>query len=211
MKTILTLAACLLLIGCGHQEASQREVLGKLDALKTELMTKKETEPVRWAFANKRAIETAISEWASRQAEEAKRTENLPADIEEKVRAYEAIQSELNRKRFESMNVGGVIRPLRYDSPNTNSDYIALSNKLVEARPPIASILERRSQTAARLREQFAADKLVAEYAKDRFDLVVDSSDMSFSSRSSVLYRKSGEALDITDGIIKLLEDKTKR
>ena len=197
-----------MLVGCAHQKESQREVLGKLEAIKVELASK-QPAAVRWAFADKREIESAISQWSMKQAEEAKRTEGLPADIEEKVRAYEAMQSELTRKRFESMRVGGTMRPIPYDSAITNSDYVALSNKLVEARAPIASVLERRSQTSARLREQFAVEKLVAEYAKDRFDLVVDSSDMGFS-RNSVLYRKSGEALDITDGVIKLLEEKTK-
>lgn len=210
MKTTLLLAACLILIGCGRQEESDREVLGKLDAIKTELAVK-QPEPFRWAFANKRVIESAISEWSMRQAEEAKRTEGLPADIEEKVRAYEAMQSELNRRRFESMRVGGVMRPMPYDSQITNSDYIALSNKVVEARAPIADVLERRSQTTTKLRDRYAVEKLVAEYAKDRFDLVVDSSDMSFSLRNTVLYRKSGEALDITEGVIQLLNEKTKQ
>ncbi len=44
---------------------------------------------------------------------------------------------------------------------------------------------------------------------KDRFDLVIDSSEMH-SSRSPVLYRRSGETLDITEGIIKLFKEKTK-
>jgi hypothetical protein len=209
MKTTLSLILCLALVGCGKQDQDDREVLAKLDALKTELTSKKEPESVRWAFANKREIESAVSQWSMKQAEEAKRSEGLPADIEEKVRAYEAMQSELTRKRFESMRVGGVIRPIPYDSPITNSDYVALSNKLVEARAPIANVLERRSQASAKLRDQFAVEKLVAEYAKDRFDLVVDSSDIGFS-RNSVLYRKSGEALDITEGVIQLLEEKTK-
>ena len=44
---------------------------------------------------------------------------------------------------------------------------------------------------------------------KDRFDLVVDSSDERFS-HSAVLYRTSGEVLDITEGIIKLFKERTK-
>mgnify|MGYP000979015900 FL=1 len=209
MKACLFLSACLLFVGCGRQEEAQREVLGKLEALKTELASK-QSEPVRWAFASKREIESAISQWSSKQAEEAKRVEGLPADVEEKIRAYEALQSELTRKRFEAMRTGYPPRMGAYDSVITNSDYVALSNKVVEARAPIANILERRSQAFAKFREQYAVEKLVAEYAKDRFELVVDSSDMQFS-RSSVLYRKSSEVLDITDGVIKLLNEKTKQ
>ena len=208
MKTTLILAACLMLVGCGRQEESHHEVLGKLDAIKSELAAK-QAEPVRWAFANKREIESAISKLSMKQAEEAKRAESLPADIEEKVKAYEAMQAELHRKRFEAMRVGNAIRPFPYDSPNTNGDYVALSNKLAEARSPIAEVLDRRSRASAKVRDQFAVEKLVAEYSKDRFDLVVDSSEMGFS-RNSVLYRKSGEALDITEGVIQLLNEKTK-
>ena len=68
MKACLFLSACLLFVGCGRQEEAQREVLGKLEALKTELASK-QSEPVRWAFASKREIESAISQWSSKQAE----------------------------------------------------------------------------------------------------------------------------------------------
>jgi hypothetical protein len=50
---------------------------------------------------------------------------------------------------------------------------------------------------------------LIAEYVKDRFDLVVDSSDERYS-RSAVLYRTTGEVLDITDAVIKLFKEKAK-
>jgi len=43
----------------------------------------------------------------------------------------------------------------------------------------------------------------------DRFDLVVDSSDEHLS-RSAVLYRRTGEVLDLTDAIIKLFQEKPK-
>ena len=206
MKTYLLLVACLMLVGCAHRRENQREVLGKLEAIKVELASK-QPEPARWAFANKREIESAILQWSSKQAEEARRAEGLPPDVEEKVKAYESLQSELNRKRYEPMRMG---IPPRFDVINTNADYILLSNKVVDARAPIAEILERRNQTATKYREQFAVEKLVAEYVGGRFDLVVDSSDSQFS-RSPVLYRKSGEALDITDGVIKLLNEKTKQ
>ena len=195
-----------MLVGCAHRRENQREVLGKLEAIKVELASK-QPEPARWAFANKREIESAILQWSSKQAEEARRAEGLPPDVEEKVKAYESLQSELNRKRYEPMRMG---IPPRFDVINTNADYILLSNKVVDARAPIAEILERRNQTATKYREQFAVEKLVAEYVGGRFDLVVDSSDAQFS-RSPVLYRKSGEALDITDGVIKLLNEKTKQ
>ena len=207
MKTYLLLVTCLMLVGCAHRK-SQQEVLGKLEAIKVELASK-QPEPARWAFADKREIESAISQWSSKKIEDAKKSEALPSEVEEKVRQYEAWQSELMRKRMESMRVSYPPGMGGYGSAITNSDYVALSNKVAEARAPIAAVLERRNHTAAQYRDQFAVEKLIAEYVKDRFDLVVDSSDMNFS-RTPVLYRKSGEALDITDGVIKLFNEKNK-
>lgn len=46
-------------------------------------------------------------------------------------------------------------------------------------------------------------DQLVAEYAKDRFDLVVDKND-------KVLYRTAGEVPDITQGVLKHFRDRAK-
>jgi hypothetical protein len=45
------------------------------------------------------------------------------------------------------------------------------------AKAPLADILERRSRQASQYRGQFSTESLIAEYAKDRFDLIVDSSD----------------------------------
>lgn len=208
MRTHLLLAACLVLVGCAHQKEGQREVLGKLETIEAELASKQPT-PVRWALANKREIESAISQWSSKKIEDAKKSEALPAEVEEKVRQYEALQSELMRKRMESMRMGYPPGMGSYGAAITNSDYVALSNRVAEARVPIAAVLERRNHAAAQYREQFAVEKLIAEYVQDRFDLVVDSSDMNFS-RTPVLYRKSGEALDITDGVIKLFTEKAK-
>lgn len=207
MRIQLVLVACLILTGCRASKEDQSEVLKELEAIKAKLAEK--PSETRWALANKREIESAITQWSSKKTEEAKRAEGLAPEIEEKVRRYEGLNSELMRKRMESMRMGFPGRPGGYDAALTNSDYVELSNKVAEARTPIADVLERRNHTAAQYRDQFSVEKLIAEYAKDRFDLVVDSSDMNFS-RSSVLYRKSGEALDITDGVIKLFTDKTK-
>ncbi len=207
MRIQLVLVACLILTGCSAPKEDQSEVLKELEAIKAKLAEK--PSETRWAFANKREIESAVMQWSSKKTEAAKRAEGLAPEIEEKVRRYEGLNSELMRKRMESMRMGFPGRPGGYDAALTNSDYVELSNKVAEARAPIAEVLERRNHTAAQYRDQFSVEKLIAEYAKDRFDLVVDSSDMNFS-RSAVLYRKSGEALDITDGVIKLFTDKTK-
>jgi hypothetical protein len=191
----------LLLAGCSRQEQTHREEATKDTAAKG-------PEPVRWAFANKREIDSAISQWSRTKMEDFKKSEALPPEKEEQVRRYEALQSELMRKQMEAMR-RRFPPPPGAPGPAPDRDYETLSNQVAEARAPIADIVDRRSRQASQYREQFTADKLVGEYAKDRFDLVVDSSDQVFS-RSAVLYRTSGEVLDITDGVIKLFKEKAK-
>ena len=75
MKTCLILATCLVLIGCGGQEGSKSPVSGKSEAAKSYSAAK--GEAVRWAFANKREIESVIFQWSRDKMEEAKKAEAL--------------------------------------------------------------------------------------------------------------------------------------
>ena len=180
-----------------------------METIKSELAGKR-ADPVRWAFANKRDIDSAVSQWSRDKMEEVKRAEALSPEVEAKVRQYETMQAELVRKRMDTM--GFMLPPPRAlgsEAPPADKDYVALSNRVAEAKAPIADILERRARQASQYRDQYSTDKLLAEYVKGRFDLVVDSSEERFS-RSAVLYRTAGDVLDITDGVIKLLKEKVK-
>jgi hypothetical protein len=208
MRTYLLLMTCLGLIGCGRQGDSQREVLGKLETIKSELALTR-AQPVRWAFANKREIDAAIFQWSRDKMEGAKKTEALSPEVEAKIQQYEALQGQLMRKQMETR---GFRLPQRIGAPDasvSDQDYQTLSNQLVEAKAPITEILERRSRQSLQFRDQYKTDQLVSEYAKDRFDLIVDSSDARFA-QSPVLYRTNGEVLDITDGVVKLFKEKAK-
>jgi hypothetical protein len=213
MQKYLLLSACLFLVGCNRPAENNREVLGKLDAIKSELAAKR-GDAVRWAFANKREIDSSIFQWTRDKMEEVKKSEGLPPETEQKISQYEALQSELTRKEMEGR---GFMLPPRMVRPGVpapsvsapDESYETLSNRVIAARAPIADILERRSHQSARYRNEFSTEGLIAEYAKDRFDLIVDSSD-EHMSRSAVLYRTNGEVLDITDGVIKLFKGKAK-
>jgi hypothetical protein len=140
--------------------------------------------------------------------EEAKKSETLSPEMEEKVRQYEALNSELMRKRIDGIRN----RPPGFGPSGatpSDPDYEALANRVAEAKGPVAEIIDRRNRQSSQFRAEFTADKLVSEYAKGRFDLVVDSSDHVFS-KSAVLYRTTGEALDVTDAVIKLFKEKAK-
>lgn len=209
-RSALALAACLILVGCGREEQRHREVLKKLETMESELVAKR-GESVRWGFANKREIESVIFQWSRDKMEEARKSEALPPETEQKVREYEALQSQLMQKEMEA-------RGLRLRLPTAASvpaisapdeSYETLSNRTAAAKAQVADIVERRSRQASEYRRQFSMESLVATYALGRFDLVVDSSD-EHMSRSAVLYRTNGEVLDITDGVIKLFREKVK-
>ena len=205
MKKYLLLATCLIFSGCGREPENQRELLAKLDAIKTDLAAKQTAAP-RWAFANKREIESAIFELSRNKMERVKKAEQLSPEIEAKISQYEHLQMQFSMARATQMRPRYISSPLGSETPAvTNLD--ELSKQVEAARAPIADIIERRNHQSAQYQEAFKVDQLVIEYAKDRFDLVVDSSDAQYS-RSPVLYRKADEVVDITDGVIKLLKQK---
>ena len=140
--------------------------------------------------------------------EDLKKAEAFAPEIEEKIRHYDALQGELTRKRMDLMRPRFPAGPRASEAPASDEDLQTLSNRVAEARAPIADIIDRRNRQAAQIREEYSVEKLVSEYARDRFDLVVDS---SMISRSAVLYRTDDEVLDITDGVIELFRKKTKR
>jgi len=196
----------LVLTGCS-QEGSKSAVSPKSEGEKSEVGTR--GEAVRWAFANKREIELAIFQWSRDKLEESRKAEALSPETEEKIRRYESLQAQLMRKQMEMRGFKLPPRAGAIDASSPDTDFLTLSNQVAEAKAPIADVVERRSRQGAQLREQYKIDRLISEYAKDRFDLVVDSSDERFS-HSAVLYRTSGEVLDITEGVIKLFKERTK-
>lgn len=215
MKPILLLVPCLLFVGCGKQDEAGREALSKLDGLKAQLENVKtdlaahQNQPVRWATVNKRQIESAISEWTRAKTEEAKSKETLTPEQAEQVRNYEKLYADQMQKRMSQHRFPGMMPNGPVNTPESDKEYQALTEKVEAAKAPIADILERRNRLYSQINDQYKPEKLVAEYAKDRFDLVVDASEAVYN-RSAVLYSHSGEAIDITDGVIRLFQDKAK-
>ena len=205
MKRYLLLStAYLILVGCGRQVEKQdnREVLSKLDALRSDLANGKGL-PVRWAFANKREIESVVFQWSRDKMERLKTSEALSPEVEEKIRHYESLQNELMQKRMEVMRARFPPRVPSAEAPAKDKDYETMARKVAEAKAPIEDIVERRSRQAEQYRNEYSANRLIAEYVKDRYDLVVDSNE-------KVLFRTAGEVPDITEGIITLFREKVK-
>jgi hypothetical protein len=199
---ILILGACLGLPACNRQAESNHELLGKLDAISTQLS--KGAAPVRWATANKSEITTAIYQWSRDKMEQAKKSEALPADTEARVSQYETLRMQLLQVRMPPR-----LLPIPYGAapaePSTaDKEYEALSKKVAEAKAPVAAIIDRRERQAAEFRQQYSIERLVAEYVKDRYDLVID-------SRDKALFQTAAETTDITDGVIALFKEKTRQ
>ena len=197
MKAYLLLTTCLIFTGCSRQASVHREAKSEQTG-----------ESVRWAFANKSTISTAIYVWSRDKMEEAKKAEKLSPEVEEQIRQYEVLAAELNKKEMEMrMSSSFSAHPPGSAAPATDKDYEALTQKVAEAKAPNADVIERRSRQSMQYYSQYTTEKLVAEYVTNRFDLVVDSSS---PGGSAVLYRKSDEVLDITDGVLKLFKDEVK-
>ena len=88
-------------------------------------------------------------------------------------------------------------------------EYEALSRRVAEAKAPVAAIVERRSQLPAKYHSRGFLGKLVAGYAQDKYDLVVDSSDDRSYDRT-VLFHTIGVTPDITEGVIRFFRSKAK-
>ena len=209
MKAYLLPVLCLILSGCERPAANPPEAPAKPDAAKAE-PAKQRGDTVRWAFVSKRESEMSISEWSRDMQEAARKAEVLTPEMEGKVRQYDSLQAEFNQKRMEGMRYRMPQPGMPGEIPAQDKDLEALNHRLAEARAPIADLLERRSVQAAQFQKQYTVEKLVAEYAKGRFEVVVDSSDSGYG-RSPVLYRSADEVLDITAGVLRLFKEKIKQ
>ena len=88
-------------------------------------------------------------------------------------------------------------------------EYEALSRRAAAAKGPVAAIVERRSQWAAKYHGREFLGKLVADYAQDKYDVVVDSSEDRSYDRT-VLFHTISVTPDITEGVIRFFRSTAK-
>jgi hypothetical protein len=214
MKTYLLLATCLVLVGCNQGEDRQNEIIKKLDSLKSDLVSagtiNTNPPPLRWASANKSDISTVIYQWTAAKAEEAKAAEKLSPDVKAKVAEYEALAGQLNQMRMRNpmLFMARPIRPGQTPEEPTaaQKDYDELTKKVEEAKLPIADVIDKRARESMKLNQKYSVESIVAEYAKGKYDLVVDS---GYGGRG-YLYSSSGDVVDITQSVINYFNDKQK-
>jgi hypothetical protein len=214
MKKYLLLAACLILAGCSQEAEHQREIISKLDALKTDLAAagnaNTNPSPLRWACANKSDINSVIYQWTAAKTDEARAAEKLSPDVQAKIAAYEALANQMNQMRM-SHPALMMVRPMRPgqvpEEPTAEQkEYSDLSKRVEEAKQPVAEIIDRRNRESMQLHEQYSVENIVAEYAKGKYEVVVET---GLGSRG-VLYSSSGDLVDITQSVISYFKDKQK-
>lgn len=88
-------------------------------------------------------------------------------------------------------------------------EYAVLAKRVAEAKAPVAALIERRAQITGKYYGREFMEQLIAEYAKDRFDLVISSDRMSSFDRP-VLYRTPAEAPDITEALLQFFRKQEK-
>ena len=205
------------MVGCGRPEPGTRQAAGDLPAVTSEVATNR-TPGTHWAVVRKSVIESAISEWCRTKINEGISAETLSPEEVEKLRQFESLNNLLGRMQMRMRGMSGVDPatglPERSDgeiNQASEKERQALEARVEQARVQIASVLERRAKEEEKIRNQFTPEKLVAEYAGNRFDLVIDSSDSYYGpNRGPILYQSGGEVLDITDGVLKLFNLKIK-
>lgn len=207
-----------LLSGCGRENAEKREMLTRLDAIQTEL-AKQQRPPLRWAYANRRELQSAVYTVVRDRMAAFNKSEQLTAEVTQQIQQYDALRGELMHQEMEAaqkrMNAMRWPRPpsqpasapIPQPPPGDDLDIKALREKVAAAKAPVASFIDRRNHQEATLREQFKIDRLVADYVKGRYDLVVDSTEKQLGE-DAALYHTGSEVPDITQGIIAYLEER---
>jgi hypothetical protein len=211
MRFISIIICTVIFAGCTPSQAPV-----SLDPLKADLtrireLLEKRDATMRWAIMDRSQLQMATAEWARKRNEEETAKENLTPEVKQQIDKYNQLSadlsrfgSEVTRRRMESMRTGPPGMPPFMGDPRSDPEYLKLSEAVAEARRPIAEIIDRRARRQYEL--QYPIKELIEEYSKDRFDLVVD----RMSVDHSVLYRRTPEIPDITQGVIDLFRSKEK-
>lgn len=232
MKPLLLLALGLAVTGC-RQEAPHPEILARLKALETELA--KRPAPVRWATADREKLSRALFEQGRKHLEEFMQAEKVSPEQRAQIAAYEALNQQLiikprppsvptlpplPPKELSARLPASVSPPTPPPAPTppptppaptvAEQEYAALAKRVAEAKAPVVALIERRAQITGKYYGREFMEQLIAEYAKDRFDLVVNSDRISSYDRP-LLYRTSAEAPDITEALLQFFHDREKK
>ena len=85
--------------------------------------------------------------------------------------------------------------------------YQAMARRVAEAKAPVAAILDRRTQVTMEYYAPAFLNRLIADYAKDRYDILLDSTPEKSLYRAAIETRE----IDITEAVIQFFCDREKQ
>ena len=236
MKIHLLLLTGLLAAGC-HQESNQGELTARLKSLETEIAKMPRSAPVRWAIADREKIQSVLNAHAQAQSAALEKAEGVSPEIRAKLAEYETLNRELMEKWQLSLPTRFVptrtLRPLPNLSdftvppvapaaapptipspPEVSAEakaYAALGERVAAAKAPVAHIVDRRLKLFAKYHGHEFLEQLVSEYAKGRYDLVVEANGRTSSERSVLYNSAAGPPVDLTEEIIKSFREREQK
>ncbi len=236
MKIHLLLFVSLLAIGC-REGNNQDELLARLKTLEAEVAKLPRSTPVRWAIVDREKIKTILATHAQTQSAALEKAESMSPEIRAKIAEYETLNRELmDRWQFSLPTRFVQTRPLRpfpnvsdfvdpplgpSVAPPTNPSppevsaeakaYAALRERVAAAKAPVAHIVDRRLQLFAKYHGREFLEQLISEYAKGRYDLVVEANGRTSSERSVLYNGAAGPPHDLTEEIIKFFREREQK
>lgn len=207
-KYVLLAVAGVALVGCDHHDQDINGLVVKVGALEKEMAAIRSAQtnqvPLRVAVVDKSKVTHFLYQLQRDKAAEIKKADALALDVEAKISHYQSLQSQLSRMQT-ARSMRNMPRPMGYETVPTDEEYNAMVQKVAEAKAPIADIADRRSSLSEEFMAKFSVDDLIEEYAKGRYDVVIDS-----YSRDKLLYNKAGEMSDISDAVVAMVKERAK-
>ncbi len=206
------------------------DINARLKALEDQVARLAGQAPPRWATVDRDRLRTAIYALGREKLEAHKQTEKLTPEQAAEIEKYEQLNQQLLRlplRQFslpvrsavlpplppanltggQAPRLAAAVPPPTKAANEADAEREELALRVAEAKAPVAAIIDRRSQISMRYNTSDFLEKLVADYVKGRFDLVVNV-DSRYSGDRTILYRASVNAPDITDELMLLLRER---
>ena len=230
MKALLLVLLAALL--CSARAADGNlDVNARLKALEDKVARLAEQTPPRWATVDRDRLRNAIHALGREKLETHKQAEKLTPEQVMQVEKYEELNQQLLRLPLRQYSspvraallppmppanltggqapqlVSAIPPPPGKAANEADKEREELARRVAEAKAPVATIVDRRSQITARYYAGEFLTNLIADHVKGRFDLVVDA-DSRYSSDRTILYRAAVNAPDITDELLQFLRER---
>ncbi len=225
--TLLLLAGSL---GSACAADGTLDVNARLKALEEKVARLAGQTPPRWATVDRDRLRTAIYALGREKLEAHKHSEKLTPEQAAQIEKYEELNLQLlrlpprhlslpartaslppvppaNLTAGQAAQLAAAVPPPTKARTEADPEREELARRVAEAKAPVAAFIDRRAQISLHYNASDLLERLVADYVKGRFDLVVNA-DSRYSSDRTILYRASVNAPDITDEMLLFLRER---